>query len=150
MQQFSVTYKNMIPTWCTRQSPIIPLIYGWWTVLQETAVLVKQAQFDGCPFSERLWGLKPNVWHHWFGPRSFQLGSREVRWGESPEESSSCLAIFKAPGRVRGHMHSVVVVVGGISWRRQMSGKTLNWLRAAQSTSLLYFDQQLRAFKNYN
>lgn len=112
MQQFSVTYKNMIPTWCTRQSPIIPLIYGWWTVLQETAVLVKQAQFDGCPFSERLWGLKPNVWHHWFGPRSFQLGSGEVQWGESPEESSSCLAIFKAPGRVRGHMHSVVVVGG--------------------------------------
>lgn len=70
-------------------------------------------------------------------PQSFRSGPR-VQRDESLGEEASCPAVFKAPDRFS---HMLGGREGGRegAWLRRMSGKTRYWLRAAQSTSLLYW-----------
>lgn len=107
--------------------------YHWIDLWLMNSFPTNRPNLTGAP--SRLWWIESEcLTSVRFGPRSFQLGSREVKWGDSLEEESCWLAIFKAPDRVRGHMHGW----GGYSRWWQTRGKTLNWLRGAQSTRLLY------------
>lgn len=137
MHPFSVTYKNMILPWCARQSPIIGLTYGWWIVLQQMVV-----QFNNRPnlmgATFRLWRIETEcLTSLWFGPGASGRGREKLNgmnlWGRS-------LPAWPSLKLLAGWEITCTVGEGGggkIAWR-QMSGKTLNWLRAAQSTSLLY------------